>query len=191
MKDCPVFFFPSPPLFFFSIFLHTPSPLLHPPFSPGSRISVQKLLSGASTTTMTLAFLNSVSSGDSHCTYSLNQSCLSASSSRSSKFLLFLNFTSLVLPKRVWNPRANGLKTHSVFRLAFPWQMPRQTLNKIPTPCKHKVLLSCPVTLTYKMKEDYYKSQISWRLSHSCGTCGNILLPLSRKEPLRSRRQIP
>ena len=121
MKDDAVFLFPSPPLFF-SSFSSSAHPFLclgHPSFSPGSRVSVQELFAGASKATMTLAFLNPVSSGGSHCTSHLNQSCLSASNSRSPKSLLFLSFTFLVLPKRVWDPGASVLKRHSGFHTAL------------------------------------------------------------------------
>lgn len=109
-----------------------PLSLFSIPLSPQeaeAQSSVQELFAGTSKTRTAHAFLNSVSPGNSHCTYHLNQSCLSASNSRSSKFVLFLSFTFLVPPKRVWNPRANVLKS---FRTALPREVPRKTLTKIP-----------------------------------------------------------
>lgn len=109
---------------FLSSFFSNSFPLLQLPFPPGSRIPVQELLPGGSKAALILASLNSMSSGDPHCAFHLNQSCLPASNPGSSEFLLFPHFTFLFALKRMWSPTATLLKTlKSLF--AFGFRFPR------------------------------------------------------------------
>lgn len=171
-----MFLFPPSPLFYFlSLFLHSSFPLPHPSFSPGSRISVQELCAGDSKTTATLAILHSVSPGDAPCIYHLDQSCLSASNSRSSKFVFFLSFTFLVPPKRVWNSRATVLQRHLRFRTALHWWMPSQTLTPVlgerqdrSVGLREFVLFKPPVGTEIFQRNSY---QPNVKITHTCLPC--------------------
>ena len=128
---------PSMPPFIFLPFF-TPLPSLVTPFPPGSRVSVQEFLAGASRAAMTLAFLNSVSS-KTHIVPSMSIEAIFLPSIRVLlSFYIFLSFL-LVPPKTVQHPRTNVSKTLKslpfTFRCRFPLcpslTIPRQTLTQI------------------------------------------------------------